>query len=457
MAPAPPTTSTRSCSDEVLAARQRIDAFEDDGPGLNALVSEPSEVLGSDEAATAPRGSPLACVPVAIKDNVAVRGVATTAGSHLLEDAVAEEDATLVQRLRDAGALVVATTNMDDFAHGGAGGRSSVAGQTRNPHDLDQPPGSSSAGSAVAVAAGYATAAIGTDTGGSVRLPAAANRLVGVKPTLDRVPLDGVVPFAASFDVAGPLTRTVWDAAVVLDVIADTGRTHRDAVRSGELSGVRIGVPAGSLDTDPGRRMVADLDAAGARIVDLPAFDPGLLATLQDAYRLITGTEFADGLADHLASLPEGAATRSFDAVVQDAQRPNGPVASVVASRFASAAARPGPDAPAYQEAEREAPAAARAAIDELLEAHDVAAIAHDGEPLLASVSGYPEVVVPAGGTGTDGAALHLLGTSGADAPLLGYAAAYERVRADVIPPTLTPFDGTGPEGIREPGTTATR
>jgi len=174
---------------------------------------------------------PLQGIPVALKDNIAVRGTRTTAGSKVLADWLPEADATVATRLRQAGAVFIGKTNMHEFAWGGTSANPHY-GAVRNPWDTDRFPAGSSGGSAVAVAARLCFGAIGTDTGGSIRLPSAVNGIVGLRPTYGRVSNHGVVPLAWSMDTVGPMTRTVEDCALMFGAIAgfdakDAGSAQR--------------------------------------------------------------------------------------------------------------------------------------------------------------------------------------------------------------------------------------
>jgi aspartyl-tRNA(Asn)/glutamyl-tRNA(Gln) amidotransferase subunit A len=252
---------------------------------------------------------PLAGVTVALKDNMCTRGVPTTCSSRILEGWRPPYDATVVRTLRAAGAVAIGKTNLDEFAMGSST-ENSAFGPTRNPHDTSRVPGGSSGGSAAAVAAGFSHVALGSDTGGSIRQPAALCGVVGVKPTYGYVSRYGLVAFASSLDQIGPFTATVADAALVMDVIGghdphdstSIPQAHPSIVDSLQhgVEGLRIGritdLPEGA-DPDVQERLEAAFDAlraAGATVVDVqvPAFTFGLTA-----YYLIAPAEASSNLA----------------------------------------------------------------------------------------------------------------------------------------------------------------
>ncbi|ARP83162.1 amidase [Bordetella genomosp. 8] len=197
---------------------------------------------------------PLHGIPIALKDNIATAGGRTTAGSKVLADWIPTEDATIVRRLRRAGAIVLGKTNMHEFAWGGTSANPHY-GNVRNPWDPARFPAGSSGGSAVAVAARFCHCAIGTDTGGSIRLPSAVNGTVGIRPTYGRVSNHGIVPLAWSMDTAGPITRTVEDCELVFDAIAGFDPRDPASVRHPvnrmsnksdvDLRGLRVGIVPG--------------------------------------------------------------------------------------------------------------------------------------------------------------------------------------------------------------------
>ena len=238
-----------------------------------------------DRRAAGDAPGPLAGVPIALKDNLCVRGMRTTASSKILDTFVPPYDATVVQRLEAAGAVIVGKTNCDEFAMGSSN-ENSAYGPVRNPWNTGAVPGGSSGGSAAAVAARCVPLALGSDTGGSIRTPASFCGVVGLKPTYGRVSRYGLLAFASSLDQIGPITRTVGDAALALSAIA--GSDPADATSSaepvadftraltGEVKGLRIGVPrafvAEGVQDDVRRSFDAALEilrAAGATLVDI--------------------------------------------------------------------------------------------------------------------------------------------------------------------------------------------
>ncbi len=253
---------------------------------------------------------PLAGVPVAVKDNLCTKGIATTCSSKILEGWIPPYDATVVQRLAAAGAITVGKTNLDEFAMGSST-ENSAFGFTRNPVDTSRVPGGSSGGSAAAVAAGFAPLSLGSDTGGSIRQPAAFCGVVGVKPTYGLVSRYGLIAFASSLDQVGPFAHTVADAALLLEAIAghdpaDATSIPQEAPRLVEhlddgVDGLRVGIitelMGEGIDPDVAAQVRAAaeaLAAAGATVeeVSVPAVTYGL-----SAYYLIAPAEASSNLA----------------------------------------------------------------------------------------------------------------------------------------------------------------
>jgi aspartyl-tRNA(Asn)/glutamyl-tRNA(Gln) amidotransferase subunit A len=297
--------------EEHLAA---IEAREDEIHAFNLVLADEARraALAIDRRVAAGEDpGPLAGVPIALKDNLCTAGIPTTCSSRILEGWRPPYDATVVERLADAGAIVVGKTNLDEFAMGSST-ENSAFGPTRNPHDTSRVPGGSSGGSAAAVAAGFAALGLGSDTGGSIRQPAALCGVVGMKPTYGRVSRYGLVAFASSLDQIGPLARTVADAAGLYEVIA--GHDPRDATSIPEqvpdvgpgltegVAGLRVGVVTELCEAEgiqPDviarvRQAVDALEEAGAKVdeVSVPAAVYGL-----SAYYLIAPAEASSNLA----------------------------------------------------------------------------------------------------------------------------------------------------------------
>jgi aspartyl-tRNA(Asn)/glutamyl-tRNA(Gln) amidotransferase subunit A len=297
--------------DEHLAA---IAARETEIHAFNLVLAEEARhaaVAIDRRVAAGEDPGPLAGVPVALKDNICTEGIPTTCSSRILDGWRPPYDATVVERLADAGAIVIGKTNLDEFAMGSST-ENSAFGPTRNPHDTGRVPGGSSGGSAAAVAAGFAGLGLGSDTGGSIRQPAALCGVVGMKPTYGRVSRYGLVAFASSLDQIGPLSRTVADAAALYQAIA--GHDPRDATSIPErvpdvsaglaegVAGMRVGVvtelcEAEGIQPDVMARVREAIDAlegAGAKVeeVSVPAVIYGLTA-----YYLINPAEASSNLA----------------------------------------------------------------------------------------------------------------------------------------------------------------
>jgi aspartyl-tRNA(Asn)/glutamyl-tRNA(Gln) amidotransferase subunit A len=278
---------TRSAVEVCRETLARIDAVDASVHAFNTVAAD----LALARAAEIDRDrrrfldAPLAGIPVALKDNICTRGVPTTASSRILEGFISPYDATVVSRLHDAGAVIIGKTNCDEFAMGSST-ENSAFGPSRNPWALDRIPGGSSGGSAVAVAAGLAPLAFGSDTGGSIRQPAAMCGVLGLKTTYGRVSRYGLLAFGSSLDQIGPFTRRARDAAIALSVIAGVDPADSTAASepvanyaaalTGDIRGTRIGVPSSLVENgvDPDivsafRTALDVFQSRGATLVDI--------------------------------------------------------------------------------------------------------------------------------------------------------------------------------------------
>jgi aspartyl-tRNA(Asn)/glutamyl-tRNA(Gln) amidotransferase subunit A len=280
--------SGETSSEEITASIfGRIDAVEKDVRAYITLMKETAftEAKRADEAIKNGEAGFLTGIPIALKDIVCTKGTLTTCGSRMLSNFIPPYDATVIEKLRDAGAVFTGKTNMDEFAMGSST-ETSFYGTSRNPWDLQRIPGGSSGGSAAAVAADECIAAIGSDTGGSIRQPAALCGVVGLKPTYGRVSRFGLIAFASSLDQIGPFTKDVEDAAIMMNVLA--GYDNRDSTSAAEevpdyrlslgkgIEGWTVGVPkeyfVGGLDPDVEgavRQAIKTVENAGARCVEV--------------------------------------------------------------------------------------------------------------------------------------------------------------------------------------------
>jgi amidase len=328
----------------------RMDAVDSAGPGLGAVIERNpdalaiADVLDAERAGQGARG-PLHGIPVLIKDNIDTADrMRTSAGSLALAESIAPRDAHLVERLRAAGAVILGKTNLSEWANfrstRSSSGWSGRGGLTRNPYALDRSACGSSSGSGAATAANLCAVAVGTETDGSITCPSKANGLVGIKPTVGLVSRAGIIPISASQDTAGPMTRTVADAAALLSVLAGmdprdpataaaNGRVQPDYtafLRAEALQGARLGVARGmfgrnALVAAVIERALSDLSRHGAEIVELPDFKAG--SDVDDAEWTVLQYEFKDGLNAYLATLGPDAPYRTLEQLIafNDANR----------------------------------------------------------------------------------------------------------------------------------------
>lgn len=439
----------------------RIEAYDQAGPRLNSVREinpDAAAVAAALDGAKPTKNRPLAGIPILVKDNIATADAQhTTAGSLALAGARANRDATVAARLRKAGAVILGKANLTEFANILAldmpSGYSSLGGQVRNPYapQLDDrgvpvvSPGGSSAGSAVAVAAGLCAAAIGTETSGSLLNPASQNGLVTVKPTLGLVSCAGVVPIAHSQDTVGPLTRTVRDAAILLNVLAGRDRLdpatrhqqrpadYTECLDADGLKGARIGVPSDPADpandfyyralspraAEVMRRAVAALEAAGATVVraNIPSIGwmggPGTnMAILnrnpespnrdKPAYRAIVLVyELKHDLDRYLRDWAVETEMRSLADVIAFNAAHAGQALRFGQDLFLAAAATRGDlGEPEYRSARAmDLRSGREQGLDAYMDAHRLDAVLFPGSSgaAIAARAGYPSVQVPAG------------------------------------------------------------
>lgn len=301
-----------SVADVVTAFLERVAATDHHVRAYLAVLAEEAlaQAREYDSGSRSIQEGPLAGIPMAIKDVICMRGTSTTCGSQILKDFQPPYDATVIRKLRQAGAIFLGKTNMDEFAMGSST-ENSAFGATRNPWDLARVPGGSSGGSAAAVAADQCAGSLGTDTGGSIRQPACFCGVVGLKPTYGRVSRYGLVAFASSLDQIGPITKTVEDAAVILGVIA--GHDPLDSTSAMEpvpdyqamltqpIRGLKLGIPkeyfVTGLHPDVQTAVQQAIDTCatlGAEIVDisLPHTEYGVAA-----YYIVAPAEACSNLA----------------------------------------------------------------------------------------------------------------------------------------------------------------
>ncbi|MBD7922039.1 amidase [Xanthomonas bonasiae] len=470
---------------------QRIDALDRQGPALHAIIERNPRALDEARQRDAERRAghlrgPLHGIPLVLKDNIDARPMATSAGSLALADFHPPHDAFLVQRLRQAGAVILGKSNLSEWANfrssTSSSGWSARGGQTRNPYVLDRNPCGSSAGTGVAVSANLAVAGIGTETDGSIVCPAAVNGLVGLKPTVGLVSRDGILPISASQDTAGPMTRSVADAATLLSVLAapdpadpataaaprPPGYDYAAHLRRDALRGARIGLLPSPLTQTPDiaaaqARAVAALRAAGATVVAARIPTAG---QWDDAELTVLLTEFKAGLERYLdtrqAPLRTLAQLIAFNRAHAERE-----LAHFDQALFEQAQATRGLDDPAYLEARAKARRLAGPdGIDAALRAQRLDALiapttgrAWKTDPLhgddfpgasygAAAVAGYPSLTVPMGAS--DGLPLGLVFIGGAwsEPRLIELGYAYEQRSRARTPPAFLP---TLPQATEHP------
>lgn len=463
------------------AAREnirRIRELDDSGPTLNAVIAyDPDAALKANDLANT---GPLEGKTVLVKDNIETRELPTTAGSLALANNRTGRDAPLIARLRAAGGVVLGKTNLSEWANirdgDSTSGWSAVGGLTRNPHATDRNACGSSSGSGAAVAAGFAWAAIGTETNGSITCPASVNGVVGFKPTVGLVSRTHVVPISATQDTAGPMARSVADAALLLNAIAgsdpaDAATVEADrrkvdyaaGLAGASLQGVRIGVLRKQVGNDARVKALfdaarRDLERAGAVLVDIDYDWPEGFWQRSLPVLLF---ELRRDMDAYLGSLPGQGLPRTLAEVVEF-NRANADRELRWFGQGLFEEALKATDEAAYVKARDTNLAATRAGgIDKLLADNRVAFLiapttgpawpsdliygdnfpGRIGAGSLAAIAGYPHLTVPMGAVEGLPVGLSFMGAKWADAAVLKAGAAYERARTAVLPePRFKPW-----------------
>lgn len=471
----------------------RIAAYDDAGPKLNAVLYLNPNALATARSLDAERRekgrrSLLHGIPVLLKDNIDTADMPTTAGSFMLKDSIPPDDAFLVQQLRAAGAIILAKLNMSEFASGDA--MNSLDGPIYNPHDATRTPSGSSGGTGAAIAAAYAPLGLGTDTGGSVRGPSSANGIVGLKPTIGLLSRDGIIPLALSFDTAGPMARNVADVALALSVL--TGVDSADAATSGSdehfkkdytefldknaFKDARIGIARDFMESDEEVDWVVEaaLEAmrdAGAEVIDVE-FPEWLLESRGKFYRAIRYREFRAQIEDYLAttgrSYPKSLADLVKQSKMLTARRDDGVIPNPGRWQLMLKEEDSGELTDYEYLAVRDhALPLVRNVISGLMEAEKLDAIVYptaptrpgridpdpdpEGAPgsgesavILANLSGFPDLIVPAGFTGRGlPVSISFLGPAFSEPRLLALGYAFEqRTQARRLPTATMPLAG---------------
>ncbi|UUR07189.1 amidase [Sphingomonas glaciei] len=421
-------------------------------------------------------------VPILIKDNVEVAGLPTTAGSLALAGNDTGRDAPIVTRLRRAGAIIVGKTNLSEWANirsnSSISGWSAVGGQTRNPYALDRNTCGSSSGSGAAVAAGYTDYAIGSETDGSITCPASMTGVVGLKPTMGLVSRTHIVPISESQDIAGPMTRTVAQAATLLQVIAgsdpaDPATAEADRHKPARpeplsvdgLKGKRIAVLrfAAGFGTDAVfDQVLAQLRQAGAELVEIKSFKP--TGNYGNAEYQVLLTELKAGMASYLGSSPAAGPKSLADLIAFNKANAVTEMALFGQDTFEEAEKTKGLADPAYRKARADSQRIASADLDRLLKGVDavvfptrpaawkIDAVHGDVSPggngvgSMAAVAGYPHLTVPMGLVRGLPVGLSFIGPKWSDWRLLGYGHAFEQVRGAFPRPTFLPSIEASPQ-----------
>lgn len=473
-----------SAVDLVTAYLDRIDAVDRNGPTLQAVLALNPDALTAAEASDERRANgqalgPLDGIPILFKDNIeTLDPIATTAGALALKDNITERDSPLVAGLRAQGAIILGKTNLSQWANfrsnDSMSGWSALGGQVRNPHMLDRNPCGSSSGSGAAAAASLAAGTVGTETNGSVICPSNVNGIVGFKPTVGLVAQDYIIPISSTQDTAGPMTKSVTGAAMMLTAMA-TGEAKTDyaaALNAGSLSGQRIGVLRFSQgsNADILERFDAALqvmEAQGATLVDIDTFEPDAENFWGDALSVLQ-YEFKHTLNEYLASTPDAVPTRTLAQLIAFNQVNADIELALFDQSIFEASEEKGPLTEEAYTGARDTVLAASGlnGIDKLLADYDVKMLVAPSGPLsprvdpvngdnwpdwagagyLAAIAGYPHITVPMGEVHGVPIGVSIMGAKDADASVLSWGYAYEQASNLRVEPQYLPTAEARPE-----------
>jgi amidase len=444
---------------------KRIEEIDRAGPSLQSILALNPDALEQARALDAKRAAgdvlgPLHGVPVLLKDNIETKdNIATTAGALALKDNITGRDSPLAAGLRDAGAIILGKTNLSQWANfrsnNSMSGWSALGGQVRNPHMLDRNPCGSSSGTGAAIAASLAAGGVGTETNGSVICPSNVNGVVGFKPTVGLVPQQYIVPISSSQDTAGPMTKTVTGAAMMLNAMA-SGAAKTDyvaALDADALSGARIGVLRYAQGSNAAiithfNAALADLEAAGATLVEITEFDQQNEQYWSDAYAVLE-FEFKATINDYLADAAPAVTTRTLEQLIAFNEA-NADIELALFDQgiFVESEAKGELDDPDYIAALARIQSASREnGIDALLAQNQVDILVAPSGPVapridpingdiwpdwagaggLAAIAGYPHLTVPMGTVHGVPVGFSFIGAKDTDAMVLSYGYAYEQ------------------------------
>jgi amidase len=472
---------TLTCHNLVQQYLDRIHAYDQQGPAINSMLYINPAILRQadamdEEFQRSHKLKPLGCIPIVLKDNFDTADMPTTAGAITLKGAQPEKDAFTVKRFREAGALILGKANLQEFASGGIS-VSSLGGQVKNPYDLTRTPGGSSGGTGAAVAANFAAAGTGSDTGGSIRSPSSANSLVGLRPTRGLISRDGIVPVSFTQDTIGPMTRNVADTARLLDVmvgydandpvtalsVGNIPTTYTAFLQNG-LKGSRLGVLTNLFGSGP---EYEEVNKVMAKAIDMLKEQGAVIVSLEDAaletttltakFRL-NEPEFKTALNGYLKQQGSHVPVHSLAEIIASGQYHK----PTLEKFFAAAESyEDGPNSADYKDRRMRmdeirievANLMAKNQLDALVYPHQKclvlpigATFQKDRNGVIAALAGFPAIELPAGFSSPTATApigvpvgIEFLGRAWAEPELLKLAFGFEQATHLRRPPASTP------------------